>query len=73
MSKGVFLWLDFARLHSAMRTVEALQQLQSEVFVRPAYIADLAPLELNLLDSARDATRGHQFAVVQEVKELLLA
>jgi hypothetical protein len=43
------------------------------VFVHLPYIADLAPSECNLLDLARDAARGHQFAGVQEVKELLHA
>lgn len=57
---------------SAQWILETLRQLQFDVFVHLPYIADLAPSECNLLDSARDATRGHWFAGVQEVKVLLL-
>ncbi|KAK8406844.1 hypothetical protein O3P69_007418 [Scylla paramamosain] len=66
LSEGVLLLHDNARPHTAVHTINTLQELHFEVLEHPAYSPDLAPSDYHLFGPLKDALRGRRFATDQQ-------
>ncbi|KAK8406892.1 hypothetical protein O3P69_007447 [Scylla paramamosain] len=68
LSEGVLLLHDNARPHTAVHTINILQELHFEVLEHPVYSPDLAPSDYHLFGPLKDALRGRRFATDQQAK-----
>lgn len=69
LSKGVLLFHDNARPHSAKVTTDLLTAFKWDVFSHPAYSPDLAPSDFFLFPMLKTALGGMRFRNNAEVEE----
>ena len=67
--KGIVLLHDNTCPYTAAHTVETLQKLKFEVLAHPPYSPNLAPSDYHLFGPLKEALRGRQFTLDQELKE----
>ena len=70
ISKGVLFHQDNARLHTAKKTLELIENFGWEVVPHPPYSPDLAPSDYNLFESLKNPLRGTKFSDDEAVKEI---
>ena len=64
--RGMFLHHDNASAHTAMRTVEFLQQSGVKLVDHPPYSPDLAPCDFELFPKVKEQLRGRRFGSAEE-------
>lgn len=68
LTKGVILFHDNARPHTAQLTKEKLQKLGWEILPHPPYSSHLAPSDFYLCRPLEEGLRGKHFQSNEEVK-----
>jgi hypothetical protein len=74
LARGVLLYHDNVRPHTARATQERIQELQWELLEYPPYISDLAPSDFHPFAPLKHHLRGKRFAdeeVETEVRKWL--
>ena len=66
--KGIILYHDNARPHTAAQTVQTINSLGWELLPHPPYSLDLAPSDFHLFGPLKEFTRGTKFEKDDEVK-----
>ena len=69
-SKGVLFHQDNARLHTAKKTLELIENLGWEVVPHPPYSPDLAPSDYHLFGPLKNDLLGTKFSDDEAVKEI---
>jgi hypothetical protein len=64
---------DNTRPCTAARTAETVVKLKFDVMAHPPYSPDLTPFDYHLFSPLKEAFRGHQFTLDQEVKKTVHA
>ena len=69
-SKGVLFHQDNAWPHTAMKTLELIENFGWEVVPYPPYSPDLAPSDYHLFGPLKNHLRGTKFSDDEAVKEI---
>ena len=70
-SKGDIMHYDNARPHTAVQTVQTINNLGWELLPHPSYSPDLAPSDFHLFGPLKEFTRGTKFESDDEVKSVV--